>query len=46
MTPQKKLYVAPKVVELGSLHALTLEAKVGPNCDVTCFHVTSASSTD
>ena len=39
---EKKVYETPVVVELGSLHGLTQIVKVGPNCDVTCFHNTSA----
>ena len=44
MSSVKKPYEAPVVVELGSLHGLTQVVKVGPNCDITCFHNTSASS--
>lgn len=40
----KQTYEAPRIVELGSLHGLTLQVKVGPNCDVNCFHSTSAST--
>lgn len=46
MTTVKKPYEAPKLVELGSLHALTLQVKVGPSCDITCFHNTSSSARD
>jgi hypothetical protein len=37
----RKAYVAPVLVELGSLHGLTLQTKEGPVCDITCFHSTS-----
>ena len=46
MRTPKKPYEAPKLVELGSLHEVTLQTKVGPNCDINCFHNTSASSSD
>jgi len=36
-------YEAPVVVELGSLHELTLQVKGGQLCDVGCFHVGSLS---
>lgn len=41
---KKKLYQAPALVELGSLHGLTLEVKLGPLCDVSCYHETSVSA--
>jgi len=35
----RKPYEKPRLVELGSLHEVTLEShKVGAHCDVTCFH--------
>ena len=43
MTTGKKPYVVPKLVELGSLHALTLQLKNGSRCDVTCYHHGSMS---
>ena len=39
----KKPYLAPVLVELGSLHGLTLQVKVGPLCDLSCYHETSVS---
>jgi len=33
-----KAYEAPALVELGSLHGLTLQVKQGPVCDLTCLH--------
>jgi len=36
-------YEAPVVVELGSLHELTLQVKDGPTCDTSCFHTASIS---
>lgn len=42
----KKSYEAPTIVELGSLHGLTLQVKQGPFCDVSCFHSTSVSRPD
>jgi len=42
----KRSYEAPTIAELGSLHALTLQVKAGPICDITCFHNTSASPPD
>lgn len=43
MKSLKKTYTAPAVVELGTLHGLTLDSKTGSNCDVTCFHHGSLS---
>ena len=43
MSTPKKPYEAPKVVELGTLHELTLQTKSGGHCDVTCFHHGSMS---
>lgn len=34
----KRAYEAPAVVVLGSLHQLTLDAKLGSTCDITCYH--------
>jgi hypothetical protein len=34
----RKVYQAPVVTVLGSLHQLTLDTKVGARCDVTCYH--------
>ena len=34
----RKPYEAPAVTVLGTLHALTLDLKIGRRCDVTCFH--------
>jgi hypothetical protein len=34
----RREYEAPAVKVLGSLHALTLDSKIGHHCDVTCFH--------
>ena len=34
----RKAYEAPAVRVLGSLHELTLNAKTGARCDVTCYH--------
>jgi len=42
----KKVYESPTLVELGSLHGLTLQVKQGPNCDVACFHIGSVSRPD
>lgn len=42
-TSSKKAYVAPKLTELGSLHGSTMHAKVGPRCDISCFHNASVS---
>ncbi len=45
-TPQKdalKAYEAPVLIELGSLHELTLELKTGRLCDLTCLHHGSMS---
>jgi hypothetical protein len=44
MTSAKKPYESPKIVQLGTLHQLTLREKIGPNCDVSCFHNTSSSA--
>ncbi len=44
MKSGKKAYETPVIVELGSLHGLTQVPKAGPNCDINCFHNTSASS--
>ena len=38
-----KAYEAPVVIELGSLHELTLELKTGRLCDLTCLHHGSVS---
>ena len=38
-----KAYEAPAIVELGSLHELTLELKMGRLCDLTCLHHGSIS---
>jgi hypothetical protein len=46
MNSVKKPYEAPVIVELGSLHGLTLNAKIGGVCDINCFHSTSASGRD
>lgn len=43
MIAAKKPYEAPKLVELGSLHELTLQVKGGALCDVNCFHHGSMS---
>jgi hypothetical protein len=40
----KKTYESPKLVVLGTLHQLTLQDKIGGNCDVTCFHNTSGTN--
>lgn len=38
----RKAYEAPALVELGSLHELTLQPKSGPICDTAaCFHQSS-----
>lgn len=37
----RKPYEAPVLVQLGSLHGLTLQTKEGPLCDVSCFHSSS-----
>jgi len=40
----KKPYESPKLVELGTLHGVTLQTtKTGANCDLTCFHHGSMS---
>lgn len=43
MTSTKKPYQSPKLVELGTLHGVTLDTKTGANCDLTCFHHGSLS---
>lgn len=43
MQAPKKTYTAPALVELGSLHGLTLDSKTGNQCDVNCFHHGSLS---